>query len=179
LQAQIYECKDAINAIIHNGQRKTKEHTFQDFINIACTLIQDKPGAGQRKPGAESLELITELEVRSDKVKEIISHLDKKLKSTGVHEDCQEEDSISFISDMFTDLTVASDKVLKWKDKEHTNLFISRDKLAGGYQFYQDLIQVLSKQCKTKSKQRRKEINKERAKAAEWALNRQKLKKNH
>jgi hypothetical protein len=112
--------------------------------------------------------------VRSDKVKDIISHLDKKLESTKVHkdEDYQEEDSISFISDMFTDLTIASDRVLKWKDnKEHTDFFISRDKLAGEYQFYQDLIQAPSKQSKTKSKQKRKERDKERAKAVEWALN--------
>jgi len=174
LQAQIHECKDAINAIVHNDRRNMKEHTLQDLISIACTLIQDKPGAGQRKPEAEGPDLITELEVRSDKVKDIISHLDKKLESTKVHkdEDYQEEDSISFISDMFTDLTIASDRVLKWKDnKEHTDFFISRDKLAGEYQFYQDLIQAPSKQSKTKSKQKRKERDKERAKAVEWALN--------
>jgi len=78
VKAQIQECHDAINVFSNNNGIKTEEYTHQDFVNIACTLIQDKPGIGQRKTGVETPELISELEIRSKKVKTIVLDLDKE-----------------------------------------------------------------------------------------------------
>jgi hypothetical protein len=58
IQAQIQECKDAINALSYKTGITIDEYTYQDFVNIARTLIQDKWGLGQRKPGAEAPELV-------------------------------------------------------------------------------------------------------------------------
>jgi len=52
-------------------------------------------------------------------------------------------------------------------NKEEPTEIISRDKLAGEYQFYQDIIQALRKTFKPIHKN----IKEEKARALEWALN--------
>jgi hypothetical protein len=77
LRNQVQEINEAISC--NNNEVNIREYTHQNFINIARTLIQDKPGVGQRKPGMETSELLDKLEARSEKVKSIISYLDKNL----------------------------------------------------------------------------------------------------
>ena len=111
-----------------------ENYTSQDFIHIARALVQDNPGPGQRKPGAETPDLILELQTRSNKAKEIISRLDHRLD--------KEEDIESYLSE---DISLLSYKETLQGITPRSNIYTDRDKLAEKYQFYQDILQALTK----------------------------------
>jgi len=168
LRNQIQEIDEAIHQISYaNSNLSSREYMQQDFINIARTLVQDQPGPGQRKTGAEAQDLINELLERSWKAKQVISDLDKELE-TGEH-------SISYSSSdadkTFSNITVNSCKRNIQDNNRRAQTYLSRDKLAGEYQFYQDLLQALHKKSKVKIKQH-KNIKEEKARAFDWAENR-------
>jgi len=165
---QIQDIHEAIHQISYASNNSfSREYTQQDFINIARTFVQDQPGPGQRKPGAETQDLINELLKRSRKAKQVISDLNKELE--------MDEHSISYSSSVadetFSNITINSCKRNTQDNNRRAQTYLSRDKLAGEYQFYQDLLQALHKRSKVKIEQH-KNIKEEKARALEWAENR-------
>ena len=87
LTEQVEEIIQIINAIVWRPTKQgsnAENYSPQDFVHKVRPLVQDNQGQGQRKPGAEAPELITELQVRSNKVKRIIASLDQKYRKTAL-----------------------------------------------------------------------------------------------
>jgi hypothetical protein len=75
------------------------------------------------------------------------------------------------VDETLSNITIISYKSNTQDNNRGAQTYLSRDQLAGEYQFYQDLSQALHEKSKVKIGQH-KNIKEEKARALEWAENR-------